>query len=347
MADSGTAALEGEGLGSLSIPKTNEGDDNGSGASRLALPPLLTPNPPCTAQHETGQGHGLVGSSNNTEDDHDSSNRNSGNETVETWKPDTGLDLDRDLEGVESLSIHPGSVEHETCGAAAADAADASSPGGGPLHDEPASVSTSGSTTVPPYAIPGSSHSSDGCSGKGKAAAETETSTPPSDVLVSAGQLTQDTTTNVVDPDPLEASDFPSSSSIGSISDSSSVHRNSRGQQGKGKGRDLGIDYDPPPSSSSQPKSNILQHSPTDPQLPLPPTQPMPYQPPRAGDPGWERSADRPPKKLPIRFRDAVGRNFVFPWDKVKTWDVRLEAPFHFLFRLKPHCHHKQCLWCL
>ncbi|KAI1466014.1 uncharacterized protein F4812DRAFT_435563 [Daldinia caldariorum] len=38
------------------------------------------------------------------------------------------------------------------------------------------------------------------------------------------------------------------------------------------------------------------------------------------GDPGWEKSADRPPKKLPIRFKDAVGRKFVFPWEKAKTW---------------------------
>ncbi|KAI1808125.1 hypothetical protein F4811DRAFT_336652 [Daldinia bambusicola] len=38
------------------------------------------------------------------------------------------------------------------------------------------------------------------------------------------------------------------------------------------------------------------------------------------GDPGWEKSADRPPKKLPIRFKDAVGRKFIFPWEKAKTW---------------------------
>lgn len=40
------------------------------------------------------------------------------------------------------------------------------------------------------------------------------------------------------------------------------------------------------------------------------------------GEPGWEKSADRPPQKLPIRFKDAVGRQFVFPWEKVKTWPV-------------------------
>ncbi|KAI1165608.1 hypothetical protein F5B18DRAFT_158878 [Nemania serpens] len=45
-----------------------------------------------------------------------------------------------------------------------------------------------------------------------------------------------------------------------------------------------------------------------------------PFQPLSFGDPGWEKSAGRTPQKLPIRFRDAVGRNFVFPWEKVKTW---------------------------
>ncbi|KXJ91035.1 hypothetical protein Micbo1qcDRAFT_163761 [Microdochium bolleyi] len=41
----------------------------------------------------------------------------------------------------------------------------------------------------------------------------------------------------------------------------------------------------------------------------------------QVGEPGWERSADRPPMKLPIRFKDAVGRHFVFPWEKAKTWE--------------------------
>ncbi|KAI1746533.1 hypothetical protein F4782DRAFT_536340 [Xylaria castorea] len=45
-----------------------------------------------------------------------------------------------------------------------------------------------------------------------------------------------------------------------------------------------------------------------------------PFQPLSLGDPGWEKSAGRPPQKLPIRFRDAVGRNFLFPWEKAKTW---------------------------
>ncbi|KAJ1326622.1 neural Wiskott-Aldrich syndrome protein [Microdochium nivale] len=41
----------------------------------------------------------------------------------------------------------------------------------------------------------------------------------------------------------------------------------------------------------------------------------------RVGEAGWERSADRPPAKLPIRFRDAVGRLYVFPWEKANTWE--------------------------
>ena len=327
MADSGAAALEGEGLGSPSAPKGNGDDNNSSGASRLALPPSLTRNPSCAAQHETGEGRGLIDNSNSSDDDHGSGNRNSGNAAVETGNPDTGLDPDHAQEDVKSLSIHPGSVEHETCGAA-----DASSPGGGPLHDEPASSSTSASTIVPTCTIPGTSHSSSGCSGKGEAAVGTETSTPPPDVVVPVGEPTQDTTTDVVDLDSPEASDFPSNSSIGSISAGSSVHGYSYGLlgkgKGKGKGRDVGFNCDSPPSSSSHPRPNEPQHSPTMSQLPLPPTQSEPYQPPQAGDPGWQKSADRPPKKLPIRFKDAVGRNFVFPWEKAKTWDVSTETLF-------------------
>ncbi|KAI1179235.1 hypothetical protein F4777DRAFT_575266 [Nemania sp. FL0916] len=45
-----------------------------------------------------------------------------------------------------------------------------------------------------------------------------------------------------------------------------------------------------------------------------------PFHPLEPGDPGWETSPGRPPQKLPIRFRDAVGRNFLFPWEKAKTW---------------------------
>ncbi|KAI0445323.1 hypothetical protein F4803DRAFT_167235 [Xylaria telfairii] len=46
----------------------------------------------------------------------------------------------------------------------------------------------------------------------------------------------------------------------------------------------------------------------------------QPFRPLSVGDPGWEKSAGRPPQKLPVRFRDAVGRNFLFPWEKAKTW---------------------------
>ncbi|KAJ8133223.1 hypothetical protein O1611_g396 [Lasiodiplodia mahajangana] len=46
------------------------------------------------------------------------------------------------------------------------------------------------------------------------------------------------------------------------------------------------------------------------------------FQPLSPGDPGWEKSTGKPPQKLPIRFRDAVGRNFLFPWEKAKTWSV-------------------------
>ncbi|KAI0896756.1 hypothetical protein F4806DRAFT_465655 [Annulohypoxylon nitens] len=46
----------------------------------------------------------------------------------------------------------------------------------------------------------------------------------------------------------------------------------------------------------------------------------QPFRPLQYGEPGWEKSADRPPRKLHIRFKDAVGRRFVFPWEKARTW---------------------------
>ncbi|KAI1762017.1 hypothetical protein GGR53DRAFT_503156 [Hypoxylon sp. FL1150] len=49
--------------------------------------------------------------------------------------------------------------------------------------------------------------------------------------------------------------------------------------------------------------------------------EPPAFRPLRPGEPGWEKSSDRPPKKLPIRLKDAVGRQFVFPWEKAKTWE--------------------------
>lgn len=48
-------------------------------------------------------------------------------------------------------------------------------------------------------------------------------------------------------------------------------------------------------------------------------SQPFIFQSLQHGDPGWDTSADRPPAKQPIRFKDAVGRIFVFPWEKAKT----------------------------
>ena len=315
MADSGAAALEEEGLGSS--PVAEDENDKSSRDSRPHLPPPLTWNPSCAAQHETGEGHSLIDNSDSIGDGrHGNSNRIDGNATVGVGKAEAGQDLDHDHEGVETLSIHPGSVEYETCGAAVASVA----PAGGPLHDEPISSTSSASVAVLTCAIPGTSHSSGCGSGKGKAAAGTETSTPPPDVVVPVGEQTQDMTTSAVDPEPAKVSvisDDSSNSSIGS----SSIYADSIVQQDKGKGRDIGLDCDPP--SSSYPKPSNPHHSPTVSQLPLPPTQSASYQPPQAGDPGWETSADRPPKKLPIRFRDAVGRNFLFPWDKAKTWDVR------------------------
>lgn len=75
------------------------------------------------------------------------------------------------------------------------------------------------------------------------------------------------------------------------------------------------------PQSSSPSSAPKLGTSPP----PLPSSAaaaPLFFQPLQVGDPGWERSADRPPKKLPIRFKDARGRNYVFPWERAKTWDV-------------------------
>ncbi|KAI1121143.1 hypothetical protein F5Y10DRAFT_108604 [Nemania abortiva] len=65
-----------------------------------------------------------------------------------------------------------------------------------------------------------------------------------------------------------------------------------------------------------------------------------PFRPLSPGDPGWEKSTGRPPQKLPIRFRDAVGRNFLFPWDKAKTWagmKKLVENCFKYIEVLGPH----------
>lgn len=42
----------------------------------------------------------------------------------------------------------------------------------------------------------------------------------------------------------------------------------------------------------------------------------------KPGDARWATSSEKPPAKLPIRLLDALGRTFVFPWEKVKTWQV-------------------------
>lgn len=49
----------------------------------------------------------------------------------------------------------------------------------------------------------------------------------------------------------------------------------------------------------------------------------------KAGDYVWETSPDRPPVKLPIRFLDAVGRTYIFSWEKAKTWEVLHPASFY------------------
>lgn len=36
----------------------------------------------------------------------------------------------------------------------------------------------------------------------------------------------------------------------------------------------------------------------------------------------WERAPERPPQKLPIRFTDCLGRNFVWPWIRARSWKV-------------------------
>lgn len=57
-----------------------------------------------------------------------------------------------------------------------------------------------------------------------------------------------------------------------------------------------------------------------------------PPQPTQPDDPRWAYLSDRPPAKLPIYFHDAVGRNYTFPWEKAKTWEVRRHFPTAPLF---------------
>lgn len=48
----------------------------------------------------------------------------------------------------------------------------------------------------------------------------------------------------------------------------------------------------------------------------------------RIGDPGWEADSGRPPTKLPLRFRDGVGRVYIFPWEVANTWQVSIDVFF-------------------
>ncbi|KAI1850571.1 hypothetical protein JX265_004281 [Neoarthrinium moseri] len=64
------------------------------------------------------------------------------------------------------------------------------------------------------------------------------------------------------------------------------------------------------------------------------------YKPLKPGEPGWNRSPERPPVKLPIRFQDAVGRHYVFPWERVRTWEGMerlIKAAFLHVNILGPH----------
>lgn len=36
----------------------------------------------------------------------------------------------------------------------------------------------------------------------------------------------------------------------------------------------------------------------------------------------WELDPERPAQKLPIRFRDILGRSILIPWRRAKTWEV-------------------------
>jgi hypothetical protein len=58
----------------------------------------------------------------------------------------------------------------------------------------------------------------------------------------------------------------------------------------------------------------------------------------RQGEPGpkWERRPDRAPQKLPVRFIDAIGRNFMWPWKKARDWKVRGMSLFFFFLSFRP-----------
>ncbi len=183
---------------------------------------------------------------------------------------------------------------------------------------------------------------------KGKPARVTETSTLPGGVVAAGAQQMQDTITSHSGTELTVTAELPSPpshSSNNSRSSSSNGGNSAQQRQLKGKGRvesapgaypDSGLDPNPT-TSYPTPDNPPEGHSPDSPSptvslLPPPPPLPLPapYQPLQVGDPGWEKTADRPPKKLPIRFQDAFDRRFIFPWEKAKTWDVRKKILFLF-----------------
>lgn len=202
----------------------------------------------------------------------------------------------------------------------------------GSLHDKPGSHGGGGRRC--------SSH-------KGKAVAVTETSplTLVSSGAVAAGarQPIQDITVSRIE-EASTATESPLPSLPGNSSQQQQQPVPQQEHEGKGHygpstpGPDRGPG--PGPSSlypnttrtSEEEEGSEGEHSPIVSQLPpspLPQTivaataAAAPFQPLQVGDPGWEKSADRPPKKLPVQFKDAIGRAFVFPWEIAKTWDVR------------------------
>ncbi|KAK7416465.1 hypothetical protein QQX98_005169 [Neonectria punicea] len=46
----------------------------------------------------------------------------------------------------------------------------------------------------------------------------------------------------------------------------------------------------------------------------------------------WELDPERPAQKLPIRFRDILGRSILIPWRRAKTWEgMKMTIDSHFL----------------
>ncbi|KPM44774.1 hypothetical protein AK830_g1766 [Neonectria ditissima] len=46
----------------------------------------------------------------------------------------------------------------------------------------------------------------------------------------------------------------------------------------------------------------------------------------------WELDPERPAQKLPIRFRDILGRSILIPWQRAKTWEgMKMTIDAHFL----------------